>query len=360
MRAQVPDDLERRGPFGLELWQWLALPLLGVVSAGVGRVLGGLTRTVLGRVARATSPHWDDELVARGGGPLHLAWTIGTAWVLLGFLYLRAPTAAFVTEGLKAGLLVAIVWVALRAIDIGGAASTRGALAEGRAGAVSVVPLIVRSSKIALVAIGIVAVLSSLGYPVTSLLAGLGIGGLALALAAQKTAENMFGSVSIGVDQPLRVGDLVKIEDFIGVVEAIGLRSTRIRTADRTIVTLPNGRLADMRIENYTVRDRMRLHCVLGLEYGTTSDQIKAVLAGLEEALRAHPRIWTEAVQVRLSGLGAHSIDITVSAWFVVSDPDALGIIRQEMLLQFLDVIAAAGARLAFPTQTLHVVRDPG
>jgi MscS family membrane protein len=360
VRAKVPDELERKGFFGLEWWQWLALPLLGLVSAGAGRVLGGVTRASLDRVVRATTPTWDDELLAHSRGPLYSLCAVGVAWSLLGFLYLPAAGQAFAVQGLRVGLLLALVWVALRAMDIGGVAASQAALAQGRAGAVSVVPLVVRTSKIALVALGVVAVLSSLGYPVTSLLAGLGIGGLALALAAQKTAENMFGSVSIGVDQPLRVGDLVKIEDFTGVVEAIGLRSTRIRTPDRTIVTLPNGRLADMRIENYTVRDRMRLHTVLGLDRATTPDQIRAVLAALEATLRAHPKVWAEVVPVRFSGLGPSSIDITVSAWFLVSDPDVMLIIRQEMLLAFLDVLSAAGVRLAFPTQTLHLVNDQG
>ncbi|MDP2310962.1 MAG: mechanosensitive ion channel [Pseudomonadota bacterium] len=360
VRAKVPDELEGKVLFGLEWWQWLAFPMLGLVSAGSGRLLGGFTRIVLDRLVRATTPRWDDELLEHSRGPLYLAWAFGVALVLLTFLYLRAPAHLFLTEGLRVGLLVSLVWVALRAMDIGGVAASQSALAQGRAGAVSVVPLVVRASKIALVAVGVVVVLSSLGYPVTSLLAGLGIGGLALALAAQKTAENVFGSVSLGIDQPLRVGDLVRIEDFTGVVEAIGLRSTRIRTQDRTIVTLPNGRLADMRIENYTVRDRMRLSCVLGLEYGTTPDQVRGVLAALEATLMAHPKIWPEVVAVRFSGLGAHSLDISVSAWFLVSDPDAMLVIRQEMLLAFLDVLTGAGVRLAFPTQTLHLVRDPG
>jgi MscS family membrane protein len=165
----------------------------------------------------------------------------------------------------------------------------------------------------------------------------------------------VFGSVSIGVDQPFRVGDLVKIEDFFGVVERIGLRSTSIRTQDRTLVTLPNGRLADMRVENFSVRDRMRIGCTLGLVYGTPSATLRAVNAAVEQRLRAHPAIWPDLVQVRLTRLAASSVDIDVSAWFVVSDPDVLAVIRDELLLGFLEDIEAAGAQLAFPTQTIHV-----
>jgi len=150
---------------------------------------------------------------------------------------------------------------------------------------------------------GVVAVLSELGYPVASLIAGLGIGGLALALAlaAQKTVENLFGAFSIGVDQPFQEGDFVRIEDFVGTVESVGLRSTRIRTLDRTLIIMPNGKLADMRIETFSVRDRMRLSCVIGLVYSTTETQMRQVLTGLEARLRAHPKIWAETVVVRFA-----------------------------------------------------------
>lgn len=120
------------------------------------------------------------------------------------------------------------------------------------------------------VAFGRVALLSELGYPVTSLVAGLGIGGLAVALAAQKTVEALFGAFSIGADQPFREGDFVRVEDFVGAVEVTGLRSTKIRTLDRTRISIPNGQLAMMRLECYSVRDRMCLACKVGLVYSTS------------------------------------------------------------------------------------------
>jgi hypothetical protein len=123
----------------------------------------------------------------------------------------------------------------------------------------SLLSLGARIGKVALGIMALVAVISELGYPVTSLIAGLGIGGLAFALASQKTVENLFGAFSIGVDQPFCEGDFIKVEDFSGTVEAIGLRSTRIRTLDRTLITVPNGKLAEMRIETFAVRDRIRL-----------------------------------------------------------------------------------------------------
>jgi MscS family membrane protein len=207
-----------------------------------------------------------------------------------------------------------------------------------------------------------VAILAELGYPVTSLLAGLGIGGLAVALAAQKTVENVFGAFSIGVDQPFREGDLIRVDTVLGFVEAIGLRSTRIRTLDRTLVTMPNGKLADMRVESYAPRDRLRLNFVVGLVYATTSAQMREIIAGWEGLLRAHPKIWPDVVQVRFQAFGESSLTVEVQCWFQTSDWNEFIQIREDVLLQMMEVVERAGSQMAFPTRTVHVVaeRTPG
>jgi MscS family membrane protein len=160
------------------------------------------------------------------------------------------------------------------------------------------------------------------------------------------------------VDQPIRVGDFVKVDDFVGTVEEIGLRSTRFRTLDRTLVSIPNGRVADMKLESFAARDRLRLACIVGLVYGTTAAQMRAVLSGLEAALRAHPKIWPDAMVVRLKELGAYSLDIEVMAWFRTADWAEFQLIRQEVLLQFMEVVEGAGTAFAFPTRTVHLVSE--
>ena len=183
-------------------------------------------------------------------------------------------------------------------------------------------------------------------------------GGIAIAFAAQKTVENFFGAVSIGVDQPLRVGDFVKAEGTLGTVESIGLRSTRIRTLDRTLVTVPNGKLADMQIETFAERDRIRMAVVVGLEYGTTAKQLRAVIAGIESLLRAHPKVWPDVI-VRFVGFGASSLDLDVWAWFQTTDFAEFRDIRQEVLLGIMEVVETNGCSFAFPTRTVHLV-GPG
>jgi MscS family membrane protein len=197
-----------------------------------------------------------------------------------------------------------------------------------------------------------------LGYPAASVLAGLGIGGLALALAAQKTVENLFGSVSLAADEAIRIGDSVKIDNLQGTVEGIGLRSTRVRTPDRTLVTIPNGLLAGQRIESLTARDRMRLACTLGLAYGTSSAQVRQVLADCERILRAQPKLWPHDLSVRFKELSGSSLDVEIGAWFETTWEE-FTLIRQEVLLQFLEAVEGAGTRLASPAQTINVVTAP-
>ena len=200
--------------------------------------------------------------------------------------------------------------------------------------------------------------LGLLGYPVATVLAGLGIGGIALAFGAQKTIENLFGSIALAADQPFRVGDFVKVEDFTGNVERIGMRSTQIRTLDRTVVTLPNGKLSEMRIEDFGSRDRIRFATTVGLPYGTTEKQVRQVVEGIEKLLRGMPRVWPDVVVARLAAFSPSSLDVEVLCWFATTDFDEFRRLRQDALLGILRIVEEAGTSIAFPTRTVVVARD--
>jgi len=352
----LPEPLLRPGPRDLLWWQWIALPLVLAAAWGIGRILSGISQALLRRLAGRTTTHWDDAIVGRIVGPLTLAWTIFGVYVVVPWLDLYEPAQALVNQVMRVGIFLVFFWSLLRTVDILGqmiiASPRTGELPALR----SLVPLGARTVKVAILAMAVISVVSDLGYPVTSLLAGLSIGGLALALAAQKTGENIFGAYSLGVDQPFREGDFVKIEDFVGTVETIGLRSTRFRTLDRTLISIPNGKLADMRLESFTARDRLRLACTIGLVYETTSSQMREVLEGLERVLREHPQIWPDAVVVRFKEFGASSLDIEIMAWFQTSVWSEFQLIRQGVLLQFMEVVEKAGTSFAFPTRTVHLV----
>jgi MscS family membrane protein len=356
----LPPMLLRAGPLGLNWWQWLALPFYLGVCWLVGTLGSRASHAVLTRATSRARSEWVDAILPRVGGPLTLVLALAAAAALLPLLALDLRGGALAGRTLRAGSVLVFFWSLWRLVDVLRQVSGSARWApEGPAAQAGLV-LVARTAKVMVVAMAGVAVLSAFGFPVASLITGLGIGGLVLALAAQKTVENLFGAFSIGVDQPLRVGDYVKVDEFAGTVEAIGLRSTRIRTLDRTLVTMPNGKLADSRIESYTARDRMRLHCTIRLVYGTTATQLRAVLEGLEGVLHAHPLIWTENVIVRLHELALSSLNVEVQAWFLTSDWNEFRLIRQEVLLQFMEVVERSGTRFALPAQEVYVAPPGG
>jgi MscS family membrane protein len=355
----LPAVLLRTGPFDLLLWQWAALPLLLLLATLLGQAASRVLQTFFGRIAQRTSNEWDNVLLARLGAPLTVACALVATGALLPFLGLYPPAASLAYKILRGAFLLVIFWSLWRLVDVGHQLASHTPWARTSASSRSLIPLGARVTKAFVIAFAVVAALSLLGYPVTSLIAGLGLGGLAFALAAQKTVENMFGAFSIGVDQPFREGDFVKVDDFAGTVESIGLRSTRFRTLDRTLVTLPNGRLADMRVESFAVRDRLRFATTIGLVYDTSTSQMREVLAGFEAVLRAQPKLWPDVVVVRFSELAAAALNIEVAAWFKTTDWGEFQLIRQEILLQFMGVVARAGTSFAFPTSTVHVASLP-
>jgi MscS family membrane protein len=352
----LPAPLLEEGPRGLLWWQWLALPSLLVLAFALGSVLGWITRRILGHLAARTKTTWDDVLLERITAPLTALWAVALFTVLQPWLVLPEGPALVLQHLLRAATYLAVFWMGFRSVNVAFAFMAEAPWTRANANLAGLLPVGRKVSKVVLAALGGVAVMNELGFQVASLLAGLGIGGIALALAAQKTVENLFGSLSIGVDQPFRTGDFVKIEDFVGTVEAIGMRSTRIRTLDRTIVTIPNGKLADMRTETFAPRDRIRLLANLGLLYSTTAAQMREVLAGLERILRAHPKIWPDTVVVRFSAFNDSALNVEVMAWFQTADFNEFTAIRQELFLAFMEVVERAGTSFAFPTRTLHVV----
>jgi MscS family membrane protein len=333
-----------------------AITCLAVVCAFVvGRIIVRVARPMLSRMAGRTTNEWDDRLVQLMSSPLGLVLALQALRIASPWLPLDARATAMLCEAIAIITTLAVLWTAFRGIDLARAVLERRSWAIERPSSRSLLSIGTRFAKVTVVVIAGIVALAQFGVSVASLVAGLGIGGLAVALAAQKTLENLFGTLSIGVDQPMREGDLVKLYDFVGTVEQIGLRSTRIRTLDRTIVTIPNGELANHRIESFTVRDRLRLATTIGLVYGTTSQQMRAILAELEAILRRQPKIWPEGVSVCFKELSASSLDVEIVAWFQTASWTEFQAIRQDVLLEFMAAIERHGSAIAFPTRTVHV-----
>jgi MscS family membrane protein len=354
----LPAMLLKPGPGELLWWQWMALPILLVAAWVLGFILGRITSAFLSRLVAKTSGEWDDVILARLNGPLTLGWTVSVMYLGVPLLSLYKPAEELLYRVLGVGLFVVFFWALLRVVDVAGQYMLQTKWAVNHPASRSLIPLGGRLTKVVIMVMATIGVLSELGFPVASLVAGLGVGGLAFALAAKSTVENLFGAFAMGVDQPIRVGDFVRVDDFVGTVESIGMRSTRIRTQDRTTVSIPNGKIAEMKLETFATRDRMRLKTVLGVEYGATASQMQQMLEGCERVLRDHPHIWPDNVIVRFTEFGASSLDIEIMCWFEVPDYNAFRLCRQEVLLGFMEVVEKAGSSFAFPTRTVHLVTD--
>ncbi len=343
----LPAPLLRTGPEELQVWQWIALPILFAGAWILGRMLAYATGRVVVRVASRGDNKWESHLRGRLGAPLAFAWALAAVHFTVPYLALTSGAVAFLSRLLTAGALIAFFWLVVRFVDVAGARLLEQANEKKNPSARSLVPLGTKTLKILIFAIAMTAALSELGFSVTSLVAGLGIGGVALALAAQKTVENLFGSLSISLDRPFRVGDVIIVDTVTGTVDSIGLRSTRLRTEARTRVTIPNGKLADMRIENVSDRDRIRFACTLAIDVAAKPAEVSAVIEGVQAALRAEPKTYASSVSVVLAKVSPTSLDVEVLAWFTTTNYDEFLLLRQKMLLQCLEIVGASGAKLA-------------
>lgn len=347
LRERLPPALLVQGPKALYYWQWIALPLLAALCVGVGRALAWASGALARRLFRSWA--WAPRLLPRLKKPVTLAWALVLFALATPHLGLTLRAEDLIERLLKALAYLAFFWALFRSVVIVGEEVVTARWARGRPNVRSLTSVGVKLGRFVVAAFALMVALSELGYPVTTVIAGLGIGGVALALAAQKTVENLFGSVSILADQPFRVGDIIRVDAIEGTVETIGLRSTRIRTVDRTLVIIPNGKLADMRIESLGARERIRFSTKLRLSRDTTTAQLRDVVAGVRKLLEDHGSVRKQDVFVRVTGIGDSSFELDVAAPVETLDFLEFARVREELLLACIERVHEGGARLALP-----------
>lgn len=360
LRSKVPEALQDKA-FLLEHWQWLALALLaflGVLADKLSVLLSGF----VARLSFGGDELSDEERqdLKRNLRPIGLV-VMGLVWQW-GLPWLDLPHQAHVYLIVATEFVVALasIWGAYRLVNVLGewlthwAAHTESTLDD------LLVPLVVKSLKVFITALVVVLLADRLAIEIAPLLTGLGLGGLAFALAAKDMVGNLFGSVMVIFDRTFQVGDWVVIDDIEGTVEQVGFRSTRIRTFYNSLITLPNSNLVTSSVDNYGRRRYRRWKTTLSLTYGTPPGRIEAFCEGVRELVRRHPYTRKDYYQVYLNSFGPASLDVLVYIFF--STPDWSTELRERHRLM-LDVIRLAqrlGVDFAFPTQTLHLVQDDG
>jgi MscS family membrane protein len=344
---------------GLQLWQWTALLLIIAVGFAVGRVLARVAVSVLSAGARRTTATWDDAVVRTLNGPLGIilwgAILAGVApWVGL------SDSAHAITQMIfRLIILLGFGWLLFRSVDAS-AGYLKEVAGEENQVAMGFIPILARVGKALIIVLVLLASLDVIGVKVVTVLAGLGLGGLAIAFAAQKTLENLFGAFAIAGDRPFRVGEFVTIGDVTGTVEDVGLRSTRVRTIQRTLVTIPNSAVSSDKVVNFAARDRMLYNPTIGVVYGSSAAQLTYIVDEIRKVLLRHSRIFQEAHRVRFKGFGASSLDIEVFSWIETRDFNEFTAIAEELNFAIARIVESSGTSFAFPSQTVYLSRDGG
>jgi len=342
----------------IALWQWLGLLALVVATAIASWLVTVALIMVLRPIARRTETMMDDALLEGAAGPVRLAVAVPIFRAAVVPLGLGLGAMAFISSLASALFVVAVTFLLFRVVDVLASRVERRLRERGQETAISAVPPGRKAVKAALFGLGVVGVLDNFGFNVTAILAGLGVGGIAVALAAQKPVENLFGGVTLYADRPVRVGDFCRFGDKVGTVEEIGIRSTRIRTLDRTLVTVPNAEFSNLQLENFAARDSIRLYAVIGVRYETTPDQLRYILVEVRKLLYAHERVTMDPARIRFVGFGAYSLDLEIFAYVNTQDWNEYLGIREDLYLRIMDIIEASGSSFAFPSQTLYLGQD--
>lgn len=284
---------------------------------------------------------------------IHLSWAPELA-ALPGF-----SAKVFLYRIFQIVLYSSFIWIALRLADFFSLLMVHRAAQADNKYSSQVIPFLVDALKIVITIIGILTILSSVfGLNVATLVAGLGIGGLAVALAARETLENLMGSFTIFLDKPFVVGDMVKVGSFQGVVERVGFRSTRLRTLDKSYVTLPNKKMVDSELDNLSLRTFRRANFNIGLTYSTSPATILAVVNEIQQYIDNHP-LTNQDGRVRFTGFGASSLDIMVMYLVDTTDWTTFLDVQQQINFQIMEIVKNNKAEFAFPSTSLYVEKTP-
>ncbi|WP_224997947.1 mechanosensitive ion channel family protein [Cesiribacter sp. SM1] len=358
------DLLPRLGPkkfFGIHLWQYITILLIVVLGSAFHKLMTFLFRRgISGLLSRMGYAELAKRFVLPVARPASLLFVFMLLGVLVPLVQLPVVLSKWIFLVIRAALPFFATVVFYRLVDLVGiymerlSDSTENTLDD------QLVPLVRKVLRTFVVIVGALFILDNLDFNVTAFLAGLSIGGLAFALAAQDTIKNFFGSLMIFIDKPFQIGDWVTSGEIDGTVEEVGFRSTRIRTFRNSVTYVPNGKLADAVVDNHGLRQYRRFSTKLALTYDTPPQLVELFVEGLRRIVVQHPHTRKDYYEVHLNELGAHSLDVLFYVFFTVPTWSEELKARHEILLQIMKLAETLGIRFAFPTQTLHMETFPG
>jgi MscS family membrane protein len=348
--------LEKRF-LGHPLWRLLGIILALPLSFAIARMATRLLLPVVQTLLRRIIPPAAEYPAVMFQWPVCLL-CMAILFYVISLIAFSAATRVFWGYVSVSVATIALTWIGLRLIDSAGGLFERGPQSRLGSGSIAMARLLDKLLKAFVIFTGAMILFYIAGVNLTAVLAGVGIGGIAIALAAQKSLENIFGAIMIVSDRAIRVGDFCRAGGFTGTVEDIGLRSTRIRTLDRTVVSVPNGQLITMSLENFSLKDKFLFHHRIHLGYETTAEQLRGCLAEIRTMLQEHPKADRETARVSLTAFLDSSIEIEVFAHLLETSNDAFLIAQEDLLMQIMEIVRANGAKFALPLPTLLSGKD--
>jgi MscS family membrane protein len=339
------------------VWKWFAIILVLLSGILVFVLILRLSRRIEARQDKDNDHvHWQRLLLPAFG------WSFAKlADELIDEQLNSVGLVDFVIEiGLWTISLVCLAWFIVTLAGIVASSISRSSRLKSKKVNTYLISITLRILSLIIAVWIVVDGLEDLGVSLMPLLAGLGVGGFAIALAVRPTLENFIGGIILFLDKPVNVGDICCFGDQIGFVESIGLRTTRVRKYEDTIVSIPNAEFSQMQLENLSARERTLFQVILALRYETTAEQLRYVLTKLRKMLIGHPKVSPERLRVRFRRFGDTSLDIEVFAYIRTSDYPEYWAIREDLNLRIMDIVKEAGTGFAFPSQTTYFSKDTG
>lgn len=348
--------------FGISIYQYL----LALIFILAGFVLRRVTENLLERLSRATSRtrfRYDDILIETVRRPLPMACLI--FGIFLAINVLPVPTEPvdvryFMHALFRSVTVLFVVWVVSRLVDGLCEQWLETVRAKKRPFDAQLVPIVRKSGKVFLWIVGGILFLQNMGYSVGSLLAGFGLGGAAVALAAKDSLSNLFGSIVIFFDRPFRVGDWIEMDGWEGTIEEIGLRTTRVRTFANSLMTVPNSKFTTMSINNWSRMQKRRIKMTVGLTYDANAEQVEAAVERIRQIIRDDPNIRDDFFLVNFDAFGPSSLDIFIYCFTKTTIWGKFLDAKQGFMLSIMRELNKMGLELAFPTRTVHLVGSVG
>ncbi len=351
------DQLLNQVVLGTPLYKWAIALVIFILFLLLRKIFSRIIVNSIKTVVSRTKTSIDDKILSMIESPLRFLFIVIGLWIVLDILSIQADIAQHIVRSM---FIILVFWVFYNGINVFSTDIYTFSEKFGKELAKEVGSFLIKSVKVFIVIIAILAVLQEWGINVTALIASLGIGGLAIALAAKDTAANLFGGLTILADKSLKIGEWIKVGSVEGIVEDLGMRTTKIRTFEKSLVTVPNQYIANNPIENFSRRDVRRIKMTIGLVYSTPPDTVRKIVKEIKQMLQEHPGIAkNQTLLVFFDKFSDSSLDIFIYTFTNTANWIEYMAIKEDINLKIMDIVERNGSSFAFPSQSIYVEKLP-